>query len=249
MPRGGRITIETSNVELDDAYVKQHVAGQPGPHVMLAVTDTGMGMSRATQSQIFDPFFTTKALGHGTGLGLATVYGIVKQSGGTIWVYSEPGRGTVFKIYFPRAEGPAEPLIARARETAATRGAETILVVEDEESVRVLVTDVLTRAGYTVLASANVAGGLDWSKRFAGTIHLLLTDVVMPGQSGRELAAQLLAARPGIKVLYMSGYTEHAIAHHGVIESAASLIDKPFTPEGLRQRIRELLDDGAARVT
>ncbi len=249
MPRGGRITIETSNVELDDAYVKQHVAGQPGPHVMLAVTDTGMGMSRATQSQIFDPFFTTKALGHGTGLGLATVYGIVKQSGGTIWVYSEPGRGTVFKIYFPRAEGPAEPVVARARETAATRGAETILVVEDEESVRVLVTDVLTRAGYTVLASANVAGGLDWSKRFAGTIHLLLTDVVMPGQSGRELAAQLLAARPGIKVLYMSGYTEHAIAHHGVIESDASLIDKPFTPEGLRQRIRELLDDGAARVT
>ena len=249
MPRGGRITIETANVELDDAYVKQHVAGQPGPHVMLAVSDTGMGMSRATQSRIFDPFFTTKALGHGTGLGLATVYGIVKQSGGTIWVYSEPGRGTTFKIYFPRADGIAELVVPRGRDTAATRGSETILVVEDEESVRVLVTDVLTRAGYTVLASADVAGGLDWSHRFAGPIHLLLTDVVMPGQSGRELATQLVAARPGIKVLYMSGYTEHAIAHHGIIESEAPLIDKPFTPEGLRQRVRELLDEGSARAT
>ena len=249
MPRGGRITIETANVELDDAYVKQHVAGQPGPHVMLAVSDTGMGMSRATQSRIFDPFFTTKALGHGTGLGLATVYGIVKQSGGTIWVYSEPGRGTTFKIYFPRADGIAELVVPRGRDTAATRGSETILVVEDEESVRVLVTDVLTRAGYTVLASADVAGGLDWSHRFAGPIHLLLTDVVMPGQSGRELATQLVAARPGIKVLYMSGYTEHAIAHHGIIESEAPLIDKPFTPDDLRQRVRELLDQGSARST
>ena len=247
MPRGGRLTIETVNVELDDAYVKQHVSGQPGPHVMLAVTDTGMGMSRATQAQIFDPFFTTKALGHGTGLGLATVYGIVKQSGGTIWVYSEPGRGTIFKIYFPRGEAPAEPAAPQARVRAATRGSETILVVEDEDRVRLLVTEVLTRAGYTVLASADVAGALDWSQRYTGTIHLLLTDVVMPGQSGRDLAAQLVTARPGIQVLYMSGYTGNAIAHHGIIESDASLIDKPFTPEGLCQRVRELLDDAAAR--
>lgn len=242
MPRGGKLTIETADAELDEAYARQHVAVVPGPYVMLAVSDTGTGMDPEIQDRIFEPFFTTKEKGEGSGLGLATVYGIVKQSGGNIWVYSEPGRGTTFKIYLPRVDEPAEPLPRREEPGSLPRGAETVLVVEDEPAVRELTARVLRGAGYTVLEAPGGEEALKWVESHRGAIHLLLTDAVMAGMSGRELAERIEATRPGTKVVYMSGYTDNAIVRHGLLEPGVALLQKPFTPIALARKVREVLD-------
>ncbi len=242
MPQGGKLTIETANVQLDSSYARRRYPVQPGPHVMLAVSDTGTGMDAETQARIFEPFFTTKGLGKGTGLGLATVYGIVKQSGGYIWVYSEPGRGATFKIYLPRAE---EAVLAEKRPKAAVaslRGSETILLVEDEESLRKLTRELLEDRGYAVLEAGNGAKALEIAARHQGPIHLVITDVVMPGISGREVAQRMEALRPDAKVLYMSGYTADAITRHGVLEPGMAFLQKPIRPEELAQKVREVLN-------
>jgi two-component system cell cycle sensor histidine kinase/response regulator CckA len=242
MPAGGTLTIETVNTDLDEAYAREHMGVTPGPHVMLAVSDTGSGMDKATRDRIFEPFFTTKEKGKGTGLGLSTVYGIVKQSGGSVWVYSEPGKGTTFKIYLPRTHEVDRPPIARPVEIATLRGTETILLVEDEDQVRAVAEQILEKSGYRVLAG----GSADEARRLCdnekGPIHLLLTDVVMPAMSGRELADLLTPLRLEMKVLYMSGYTPDAIVHHGVLEPGLVLLQKPITPEKLLRKVRSVLD-------
>ncbi len=242
MPSGGHLTLETRNVELDEEYARKHPTVKPGPHVMVGVSDTGMGMTPETQARLFEPFFTTKELGKGTGLGLATVYGIVKQSGGSIWVYSELGHGTVFKIYFPlvgeRAEGSELP--TTAKDSAA--GTETILMVEDEEGVRSLVRLALVAGGYNVLETDSAEKALAVCANHPGPIHLLLTDVIMPEMSGPEVASKVAALRPGIRVLYMSGYTDDAVLHHGIVSQDMSFIQKPFSPLALRKKIREVLE-------
>ncbi len=244
MPEGGSVTVETANVEFDDSYARSHREVQPGSFVMLAVSDTGMGMDPVTQSHIFEPFFTTKRLGKGTGLGLATVYGIVKQNSGHIWVYSEVGKGTSFKIYLPRVEAP-EPstdpeaaVLGSMQEPSAGR---FILVVEDEEPVRLLILKICSQAGYDVLAARDGGEALALSDGHPGMIHLLITDVVMPGMSGRDLADEMVQRRPDTKVLYCSGYAENAIVHHGVLETGVAFLQKPFTATTLLQRVRELL--------
>jgi len=241
MPAGGQLTIETANVEMDEAYVRGHPLAQPGRYVMLAVSDTGTGMDEQTKAHIFEPFFTTKELGKGTGLGLATVYGIVKQSGGFIWLYSEPGHGTSFKIYMPRVDESAE----RATPAAAAplpRGTETILVVEDAPAVRAVTRQVLERQGYTVLEAPNGGAALVLATKHHGPIHLLLTDVVMPGVNGRQLAEQLARPRPDMMVLFTSGYTDDSVVRHGVLESGIAYLQKPFTPDGVARKVREVLD-------
>ena len=243
MPSGGKLTIETSNVSLDEEYAHVHAPLKPGNYVMLAISDTGAGMDSETQSHIFEPFFTTKGP-KGPGLGLSTVYGIVKQSGGYIWVYSEPGKGTTFKIYLPRVaeavESPAE-VVAAAQSVATEPGSETILVVEDEANLRYLARQFLEKQGYRVLEAADGAVALQIAVAHEGIIHLLLTDVIMPGMNGRELAQRISEIRPNTKVLYMSGYTENVIGRNGTLDAGIRLLQKPFTLRDLNARVREVL--------
>jgi len=242
MPQGGRLTIETANVELDQAYAEQHFPAQPGSYVLLAVSDTGTGMDAATMSRIFEPFFTTKETGKGTGLGLATVYGVVKQSGGYIWVYSEPGQGTSFKVYLPRVTEAPEPTRPGPAAAAPLRGSETVLLVEDDEMVRTLTRRMLEARGYTVLSASRGEDALGVVERHDGPIDLLVTDVVMPGMSGRAVAQRLLELRPGLKVLYLSGYTDDAIVRHGMLEPGIAFLQKPFSADALARKVREVLD-------
>jgi PAS domain S-box-containing protein len=244
MPSGGKLTIETSNVSLDDEYARFHAPLKPGNYVMLAISDTGAGMDSETQSHIFEPFFTTKGP-KGTGLGLSTVYGIVKQSGGYIWVYSEPGRGTTFKIYLPRVADAVEtPVhIAIPAESAAPEpGTETILLVEDEANLRYLARQFLEKQGYRVIDAADGAVAMQIAVAHEGVIHLLLTDVIMPGMNGRELAQRISEIRPNVKVLYMSGYTENVIGRNGTLDAGVRLLQKPFTLRDLKNKVREVLD-------
>jgi two-component system cell cycle sensor histidine kinase/response regulator CckA len=242
MPQGGKLLIETRNVDLDDSYRRAHASIQPGRYVMLAVSDTGCGMDTETQSRIFEPFFTTKEKGKGTGLGLSTVYGIVKQSGGYIFAYSEPSQGTTFKVYFPRVEEDEQHAPAARVPRNESRGVETILLVEDEESVRELVCEALQTQGYSVLPARQGDEALDIARRTEAAIHLMISDVVMPGISGRELANQLSQLRPQTKVLFLSGYTEDAIVHHGVLDPGTAFLQKPFTLDALAFKVREVLD-------
>jgi PAS domain S-box-containing protein len=240
MPDGGSMTIETANVALGEDYARMHASVQPGPHVMVAVSDTGVGMDPETRARIFDPFFTTKELGRGTGLGLSTVYGIVKQSRGNIWVYSEPGQGTTFKIYFPRAKGTAVS-VESPREAAVPPGTGTVLVVEDEDGVRSLIREVLEQGGYTVLDAASAEEALGICGERDHEIHLLLTDVVLPRMGGPRLADRLQELCPGLKVVFMSGYTDNAIVHHGVLDPGVEFLEKPISPRALLEKIRKVL--------
>ncbi len=242
MPKGGRLTLETANRDLDETYAREHVGAIPGRYVMLAVRDTGMGMEPEVQAHIFEPFFTTKEQGKGTGLGLSMVYGIVKQSGGYIWVYSEPGRGTTFKIYLPRLDEPAEITQAERTPAAAVKGSETILLVEDDRGVRELTRAILTACGYSVLIGDDASTAASLCEHYAGPIHMLLTDMVMPGISGPELATQVLVRRPEIKILYMSGYTNNTIFREGMLDATVFFLQKPFTPASLSGKVREVLD-------
>lgn len=241
MPKGGKLTIETANVELNEEYARKHIGVQPGRYVMLSISDTGVGMTKEVQERIFEPFFTTKEMGKGTGLGLSTVYGIVKQSGGNIWVYSEPGEGTTFKIYLPRVD---EPLSGQKEEVIGEipGGRETILVVEDEETVRKLAVRLLKRQGYKVLEASGGGEAFVLCEKYKEPIHLILSDVVMPGMSGREVVERLQKIHPEAKVLYMSGYTDNVIVHHGILEEGIEFLQKPFTLEGLARKVREVLD-------
>ena len=243
MPRGGRLTIETANVFLDEDYAQRHVSVKPGSYVMLAVSDNGCGMDQETQSHLFEPFFTTKEKGKGTGLGLSTVYGIVKQSGGNIWAYSELGRGTTFKIYLPMVTQAVKEKYARTeRRRISARGAETILLVEDEKAVRMMIRKTLQSKGYTVLEAQHGQEALSICEDYSGPIHLMVTDVVMPLMSGKELAEQLAPQRPEMKVLYMSGYPDNSIVQHGVLEPGTEFLQKPFTLNTLEAKVREILD-------
>ncbi len=241
MPDGGKLTVETANVDLDEAFAQAHLGSVPGSYALLAVTDTGAGMDATVRAHLFEPFFTTKEVGKGTGLGLATVYGIVKQSGGYISVYSEPGRGSSFKIYLPRIATPADAPPGPQKSGPAP-GSETVLVVEDEAAVLTLSRRALEAQGYVVLAASDPAAALRVVERHGGMIHLLLTDVVMPGLSGRELADRLTAQRPGIRVLYMSGYPGDAVVQHGTLPSGSAFLQKPFSPDGLARKVRDVLD-------
>ncbi len=242
MPNGGKLTLETSNVEIDEGYAQEHRSVIPGRYVMLAVSDTGVGMSSDTKAHIFEPFYTTKELGKGTGLGLSTVYGIVKQSGGYVWVYSEPDQGTTFKIYLPRVDQPAQPLSTEKRITGIQRGTETILLVEDDPQLNQLASSVLTHCGYRVLAAANPEEGLALCSTHPHDIHLLVTDVVMPKMNGRQLAEEVARIRPRVKLLYVSGYTSNAIVHYGVLDDGLWFLPKPFSLAALVAKVREVLD-------
>ncbi len=243
MPQGGKLTLETANVVLDERYAAEHPGVAPGPYALLAVSDSGVGMSREAQAHLFEPFFTTKPAGEGTGLGLATVYGIVRQAGGHVWVYSEPGQGTSFKIYLPRTEETEERPEPRQAQRDR-RGSETVLVVEDEPAVRELASRALSAVGYQVLQAPSGREALEEAARTVGPVHLLVTDVVMPDMSGQKLAEALKRARPETRVLYMSGYTENTIVHHGVLDAGVHFLAKPFTPAAIQERVREVLDAG-----
>ena len=241
MPTGGKLTIETRNVVLDEVHAGEHLDVEPGHYVMLAVSDTGSGMDQETQRHIFDPFFTTKERGKGTGLGLSMVFGIVKQCRGSIWVYSELGHGTTFKLYFPREDSEAD--VPMLEPDAPKRGgSETILLVEDETQIRSVARTILANLGYRVIEAGNAAEALRQSELFAGTIDLLLTDVVMPQMSGPELAKRLVRDRPETRVLCMSGYTDDALVRHGAIDSGIAYLQKPITPDKLARKVRAVLD-------
>jgi CheY-like chemotaxis protein len=241
MPNGGRITIQTANAELDESYRREHTYILPGTYVMLSVIDNGCGMDKEIQSRIFEPFFTTKEKGKGTGLGLSTVYGIVKQSGGYIFADSAVGRGTTFRIYLPKVEGAEETCGKTLAAPADLRGWETVLLVEDEESVRQLVRETLEQRGYHVIEAKGGEEALEAAADSAKTIHLLITDLVMPGISGKDLATQLLASRPETRVLFLSGYTEDALVPEGALDSGKAFLQKPFTLQHLARKVRELL--------
>jgi PAS domain S-box-containing protein len=236
MPLGGKLTMETANVMIDEESARDHLGTKAGPHVMLAVSDTGIGMDRATQARIFEPFFTTKEAGKGTGLGLAVVFGIVQQSGGSIWVYSEPSKGTTFKVYFPRVDGVVE--------VRSTERPTTLLLVEDDEQVRAVACGILRRHGYHVLEASNGGEAIILCETYAPPIHLLISDVVMPHMSGPELARRLAQARSEMKVLCMSGYTDDSVVRHGVMDSDIAYLQKPITPQTLTRKVREVLDAG-----
>src|SRR5579871_523448 len=242
MPKGGKILVETSNIDLDKAYASEHVSVKPGKYVMLAVTDSGTGMSPETIAHIFEPFFTTKGGTKGTGLGLATVYGIVKQSGGYIWVYSEPENGSTFKVYFPRVDEEAEKSSRKKRDTKTERGSETVLLIEDDDAVRELAEVILTGQGYKVICANGPKRAEEIANERAGEIDLILTDVIMPTMSGRDLVKRLGARNKKMRVLYMSGYTDNVIAQGGILEEGLAFLQKPFTPKALSQKVREVLD-------
>jgi CheY-like chemotaxis protein len=239
----GRVMIETGNVILDEAYRAARPELVPGEYVMLAVSDDGCGMDKDTLKKLFEPFFTTKDLGKGTGLGLATVYGIVKQNNGFIYVYSEPGKGTTFKIYLPRHAAKAERMRKQDPEKPVARGHETILLAEDEPAILTMTTTILERQGYTVLAASTPGEAIQLARGYAGEIHLLMTDVVMPEMNGRDLAKNLMSLFPHIKRLFTSGYTANVIAHHGVLEDGVYFIQKPFSMKNLANKVREVLDN------
>ncbi len=242
-PRGGKLTIETANIDLRESYFHKHgIEEKPGSYVMLTVSDTGSGMSKETQEHIFDPFFTTKGVGKGTGLGLATVYGIVKQNNGFVWVYSEPGQGSTFKVYLPKAEGDADSEKKQRLPVIELDGSETVLIVEDDEGLRKFTQEVLQSYGYRILAAENGEEALKVGKEHEGPIHLMITDVVMPKMGGKEAADRLQPFYPRMKVIYMSGYTDNAIVHHGVLAPGLNFLEKPFTPESLARKVREALD-------
>jgi PAS domain S-box-containing protein len=242
MPQGGKLTIETANVHFGEGYVQEHPLAKAGSYVMLAVSDNGIGMDAATQARLFEPFFTTKGKGRGTGLGLSTVYGIVKQSNGFIWVYSELGKGTTFKIYLPRAEGQVKEVLEENDEGPRLQGSEVMLIVEDEEALRALTCRVFREHGYQTLEASNGIDALDIAKKHVGIIHMVVTDVVMPAMGGNALVSQLKAARPEIKALFVSGYTDNAIVHHGILDSDVEFLQKPYTAESLLRKAREILD-------
>jgi PAS domain S-box-containing protein len=240
MPNGGNITIETQNVDLEEAYAEAHSSVLPGRYVMIAVSDSGIGMDAETAARVFEPFFTTKP--NGTGLGLATVYGAVKQSGGNIWVYSEPGKGTTFRIYFPRVDGLVDCTGATELKAPTPKGTETILLVEDSDSLREVTKEFLKIAGYNVVEARNGKDALRVARIHEERIHLLLTDVVMPGMTGRELADEIQQMRPETRILFMSGYTSNVIVRRGVLDEELNLLTKPFTRSGLTQKVREMLN-------
>lgn len=242
MPTGGKLTIETANVDLDAAYAAQHQPVIPGRFVMLAVSDTGIGMDDATKARIFEPFFTTKEAGKGTGLGLATVYGIVKQSGGYVWLYSEPGNGAAFKIYLPRVDAQRDAPVVASEPVGTVVGTETVLVAEDDPLLLPLTRELLTKLGYHVLEARGSAEALAVARGHRGDIHLLVSDVVMPRGGGFQLAQQLLAERPGLRVLYVSGYTDETVVRHGLLERGLNYLQKPFTSAVLARKVREVLD-------
>jgi signal transduction histidine kinase/ActR/RegA family two-component response regulator len=239
MPTGGKLTIETGRVDLDPAFVRSHPGAQPGPHVQLVVSDTGMGMDRETQARIFEPFFTTKPMGQGTGLGLATVFGVVREAGGSVWVYSEPGRGTTFKVYLPLADEPVQTQAEAIVDLPA--GVGTVLLVEDDEVVRVLARTVLEARGYRVLEAGD---GDEAQRQYDGNpdgIDLLITDLVLPGRSGREIAEALQRSCPTMRVLYMSGYTDDTVVRHGLLQGEINYLEKPFTPAALARKAAAVL--------
>ncbi len=242
MPKGGKLTIETHNVFLDKNYADHHLSVTTGDYIMVAISDNGEGMDTETKSRIFEPFFTTKKKGKGTGLGLSTVYGIVRQSGGNIWVYSEPGQGTTFKIYFPKIQTTDMRKVQAPALSKSLTGSETILLVEDDNGVREMASTSLKNYGYQVLAADTGQNAIRLCKNHPEPIHLLITDVVMPGMGGKQLAKKVLELYPGAKVLFMSGYTDNAIVHHGVLDEGVNLVQKPFNPEGLAKKAREVLD-------